>query len=196
MLSNRDVMQRRTLVTEGLSGEILEIGFGSGLNVPSYPEAVTTVYAVEPSLVARQLATDRVETSPVDVRYVGLDGASIPLDDASVDAALCTFTLCTIPDVVAALDEVRRVLRPGGAFHFLEHGLSPEPGVARWQHRMNSVQKTLCGGCNLDRSIDVLVLEAGFDLDRVDHDELAGPKFMRPWSYLYQGVATRPIETP
>jgi ubiquinone/menaquinone biosynthesis C-methylase UbiE len=191
MLSNRDVMRHRAKVTDGLHGEVVEIGFGSGLNVPSYPESVTKVYAVDPSLVARDLASARVEASPVEVRYVGLDGATLPLDDASVDTALSTFTLCTIPDVTSAVHEVRRVLKPGGTFHFLEHGLSPEPGIAQWQHRLNGVQQRVAGGCHLDRPIEQLIRDAGFEITRLDHDRLAGPKFMQPWSYLYEGVATR-----
>jgi len=191
MLSNRDVMRHREKVTDGLHGRVVEIGFGSGLNVPSYPDSVTTVYAVDPSLVARDLASARVEASPADVRYVGLDGESLPLDDASVDTALSTFTLCTIPDAARALREVRRVLKPGGTFHFLEHGLCPDPGVARWQHRLDPVQRRVAGGCHLDRPIERLVRDAGFEITRLDHDQLAGPKFMRPWSYLYEGVATR-----
>jgi len=191
MLSNRDVMRHRAKVTVGLHGEVVEIGFGSGLNVPSYPQSVTKVYAVDPSLVARDLASARVEASPVEVRYVGLDGATLPLDDASVDTALSTFTLCTIPDVTSAVREVCRVLKPGGTFHFLEHGLSPEPGIAQWQHRLNGVQQRIAGGCHLDRPIEQLVRDAGFEITRLDHDQLAGPKFMQPWSYLYEGVATR-----
>jgi ubiquinone/menaquinone biosynthesis C-methylase UbiE len=195
MLSNRDVMRRRKHITGELHGDVVEIGFGSGLNVPSLPEGVSTVYAVEPSLVARELAAERIAESPVDVRLVGLDGQSLPLDDTSVDAALSTFTLCTIPDVERALREVRRVLKPGGTFHFLEHGLSPDSAVEKWQHRLNGIEKTVAGGCHLDRPIDELIRDAGLEVTRLDHDELAGPKFMRPWSYLYEGVATRP-ETP
>ena len=191
MLSNRDVMRHRAKVTDGLHGEVVEIGFGSGLNVPSYPESVTKVFAIDPSLVARDLASARVEASPVEVRYVGLNGATLPLDDASVDTALSTFTLCTIPDVTSALSEVRRVLRPGGTFHFLEHGLCPDPAVAHKQHRFNGLQQRMCGGCHLDRPIDALVREAGFEITELEHDQMPGPKFMLPWGYLYEGVATR-----
>jgi SAM-dependent methyltransferase len=191
MLSNRDVMQHRAKITAGLHGELVEIGFGSGLNVPSYPDAVTVVYAVDPSLVARDLASARVAAASADIRYVGLDGASLPLDDASVDTALSTFTLCTIPDADSALREVLRVLKPGGQFHFLEHGLDPDPGIAQWQHRLNGVQRHVCGGCHLDRPIEQMIRDAGFEITRIDHDSLAGPRFMRPWSYLYEGVATR-----
>jgi ubiquinone/menaquinone biosynthesis C-methylase UbiE len=192
MLATRDVMEHRRRVLDGLRGDVVEIGFGSGLNVPLYPTDVTTVYAVDPSLVGRKLAADRLASSPVAVRYVGLDGEALPLDDQSVDAALSTFTLCTIPDAGRAVREVHRVLRPGGAFHFLEHGLSPEPGVAHWQHRLNGVQQRVAGGCTLDRPIERLVRDAGFEITQLHHDQLAGPSFMRPWAYLYEGVATKP----
>ena len=191
MLSSRDVMAHRRRATDGLHGEVVEIGFGSGLNVPAYPTEVTTVYAVDPSLVARELAAERVAASPAAIRYVGLNGEDLPLDDASVDTALSTFTLCTIPDAGRAVREVNRVLRPGGTFHFLEHGLCPDAGVARWQHRLNGVQRRVAGGCHLDRPIEQLVRDAGFEITAIHHDQLAGPGFMRPWAYLYEGVATK-----
>lgn len=191
MLGTRAVTELRRRAVDGLHGEVVEIGFGSGLNVPWYPPDVTTVYAVDPSAVARELSAGRVAASAVKVEFVGLDGASLPLEDASVDAALSTFTLCTIPDVAGALNEVRRVLRPGGTFHFLEHGLCPEPDVARNQRRFNGIQQRLCGGCHLDRPIDALIEEAGFELAELDNDQMPGPKFMLPWGYLYEGVATR-----
>ena len=191
MLSSRDVMAHRRRATAGLHGEVVEIGFGSGLNVPAYPTEVTTVYAVDPSLVARELAAERVAASPAAIRYVGLNGEDLPLDDASVDTALSTFTLCTIPDAGRAVREVNRVLRPGGTFHFLEHGLCPDAGVARWQHRLNGVQRRVAGGCHLDRPIEQLVRDAGFEITAIHHDQLAGPGFMRPWAYLYEGVATK-----
>jgi ubiquinone/menaquinone biosynthesis C-methylase UbiE len=194
MLGSGAVMKLRERAVDSLAGDVVEIGFGSGLNVPLYPLEVTRVYAVDPSLVARKLARERVEASPIPVDFVGLDGAQLPLGDASVDAALSTFTLCTIPDVVSALSEVRRVLRPGGTFHFLEHGLCPDPAVARKQRRFNGMQQRLAGGCHLDRPIDALVQEAGFDITELDHDHMPGPKFMLPWGYLYEGVATRPID--
>lgn len=191
LLGNREVMKLRRHAVDGLEGDVVEIGFGSGLNVPLYPDRVSTVYAVDPSLVARKLSSERVAASPVDVQFVGLDGASLPLDDASVDAALSTFTLCTIPDVANALAEVHRVLRPGGTFHFLEHGLSPDPSVARKQERFNGIQQRLAGGCHLNRPIDALVSEAGFEITELENDHMPGPKFMLPWGYLYEGVATK-----
>jgi ubiquinone/menaquinone biosynthesis C-methylase UbiE len=191
MLGSGEVTKLRRRAVDSLAGEVLEIGFGSGLNVPLYPAEVTRVYAVDPSSVGRKLSETRIQASPIRVEFVGLDGAQLPLDDASVDAALSTFTLCTIPDVVGALSEVRRVLRPGGTFHFLEHGLCPDPAVARTQRRFNGMQQRLCGGCHLDRPIDDLVREADFDLTEIEHDQMPGPKFMLPWGYLYQGVARR-----
>lgn len=191
LLGSKEVRKLRRRAVDGLAGEVVEIGFGSGLNVPLYPSEVTTVYAVDPSMVARDISRKRVDASPVPVKFVGLDGAQLPIDDAAVDAALSTFTLCTIPDVVSALGEVHRVLRPGGKFHFLEHGLCPDPTVAKRQHRYNGVQQRLAGGCHLDRPIDALVREAGFDITELAHDQMPGPKFLLPWGYLYQGVATK-----
>jgi ubiquinone/menaquinone biosynthesis C-methylase UbiE len=189
------VMKLRLGADDSLAGDVVEIGFGSGLNVPLYPAEVTRVYAVDPSQVGRKLSQDRVDASPVPVDFVGLVGAQLPLDDASVDAALSTFTLCTIPDVTRALSEVLRVLRPGGTFHFLEHGLCPDPAVARNQRRFNGMQQRLAGGCHLDRPIDALVREAGFEITELAHDQMPGPKFMLPWGYLYEGVARRPVQS-
>ncbi len=191
MLGSREVAGHRRRVIDGLHGDVVEIGFGSGLNVPHYPTEITTVAAVDPSLVGRKLAADRVAATPVAIRFVGLDGEDLPLEDASVDGALSTFTLCTIPDAGRAVREVHRVLRPGGAFHFLEHGLCPEPGVARWQRRLNPIQQRVAGGCTLDRPIEGLIRDAGFEISTLHHDQLAGPQFMRPWSYLYEGIATK-----
>lgn len=191
MLGSRDVAEHRKRIIAGLRGEVVEIGFGSGLNVPHYPVDVTTVFAVDPSLVGRKLSAARVAESSVPIRFVGLDGESLPLGDASVDTALSTFTLCTIPDAARAVREVHRVLRPGGQFHFLEHGLCPEAGVARWQHRLNPIQRRVAGGCTLDRPIEGLIRDAGFDITELHHDQLAGPDFLRPWAYLYEGIATK-----
>ena len=168
---------------------MVEIGFGSGLNVPHYPPDVDLVLAVEPASVARRLAEKRVAASPVPVDHVGLDGQDLPLEDDSCDAALCTFTLCTVPDPDQALAEVRRVLRPGGEFHFLEHGLSPDPGVARWQHRMDPLQRRLFDGCHLSRDAIALVEAAGFRVTRREQRYVRGPK---PWSFVTVGVAATP----
>nr|WP_248581338.1 class I SAM-dependent methyltransferase [Nocardioides sp. InS609-2] len=146
----------------------MEIGFGTGHNVPFYPAAVERVAAVEPSKLSWQLARDRVAASPVAVERSGLDGQSLPFPDDSFDAALSTWTLCTIPDPVLALTEVRRVLRPSGTLHFIEHGLAPDVNVQRWQHRLEPLNKRMFGGCHLSRPILELLHTAGFTVEDVD----------------------------
>jgi ubiquinone/menaquinone biosynthesis C-methylase UbiE len=169
----------RSQVCEGLHGRVVELGFGSGLNVPHYPDAVSSVVAIEPSDLGWKLATERVADSSVPVERTGLDGQSLPLPDASCDTALSTWTLCTIPDVHIALLEVRRVLKPGGTLHFLEHGLAPDEDVRRWQHRLEPLQKRFVGGCHLTRRIADLLTDAGFSLGEVDvFYEKGAPKVM------------------
>jgi ubiquinone/menaquinone biosynthesis C-methylase UbiE len=158
----------RERVASGLHGEVVEIGFGSGLNVPFYPAAVRSVAAVEPADVGWRIAGKRVAASPVAIERSGLDGQHLPFDDDTFDTALSTWTMCTIPDVAGALAEVRRVLRPGGTLHFVEHGLAPDAGVARWQHRLEPVQKKLFGGCHLTREIPALIEAAGFTIKELD----------------------------
>jgi SAM-dependent methyltransferase len=158
----------RRRVCAGLAGEVVEIGFGSGLNVPFYPAAVTRVAAVEPADLGWKLAAARVAAAPVEVRRSGLDGQTLPLADGSHDAALSTWTLCTIPDAAAALREVRRVLRPGATFHFLEHGLAPDEPVRRWQRRLDPLHQRLAGGCRLTQPITDLLAGAGFVITELD----------------------------
>jgi len=158
----------RHRVCEGLHGRVLEIGFGSGLNVPHYPVAVTAVAAIEPADLGWRLAAKRLAATAVPVERSGLDGQSLPLDDDTCDTALSTWTLCTIPDVAAALAEVRRVLKPGGTFHFVEHGLAPDPSVRRRQHRLEPLQKRIAGGCHLTRPIADLLIGAGFRITELD----------------------------
>ena len=179
----------RRQAAEGLTGTVLELGFGSGLNVGLYPDEVTEVLAVEPSELARARAAARIAASAVPVRHVGLDGQQVPLDDASADSALCTFTLCTIPDVDAALAEVRRIVRPGGAFHFLEHGLAPDEPVRRWQQRLNPLEQRLAGGCQLTRDPVALVTAAGMQVVESSARYMKGP---RPWTYFTVGRAVVP----
>lgn len=179
----------RAEVTAGLVGRVVEIGFGSGLNVEHYPPEVEAVLAVEPAAVARRLAAKRIEVGGVPVDHIGLDGQAIPLDDASCDAALSTFTLCTVPDPAKVLSELRRVLRPGGRFHVLEHGLSPDASVARWQHRLDPWQRRLADGCHLTRDAPTLVGDAGFLIERTEQRYAKGPK---PWSWFTLGVAANP----
>lgn len=190
-LQREPVARFRRQVCEGLHGDVVEIGFGSGLNVPCYPEPVRRVFAIEPSVVARDLAAKRIAASAVEVDFLGLDGQSLPIASESVDSALSTFTLCTIPNAQQALGELLRVLKPGGSFHFLEHGVAPSRRLAAWQHRLNGLEQVVAGGCNLDRPIDSLVQDAGFENDWLQTAQLPGPRVSKPWGYLYFGVARK-----
>lgn len=178
--------ERRREALAGLHGRVVELGFGSGLNLPHYPPAVREILAIEPSSTARRLTRGRIARSPIPVRLAGVDGRSLPLDDHCVDCVASTWTLCTIPDLPAALAEVRRVLRPGGTLHFLEHGLSPSPGVARWQRRLEPFQRRIAGGCHLARAFDVELEAAGFELLRLEREDMPGPRVL---THLYRGIA-------
>jgi ubiquinone/menaquinone biosynthesis C-methylase UbiE len=187
LLGGRAFRRIRERVCTDLDGEVLEVGFGSGRNVPHYPAPVARVRAVDPATVGRALAADRVAASAVRVEYVGLDGERLPLEDATVDHVLTTWTLCTIPDVDRALAEIHRVLRRGGALHFVEHGRAPQARVAQWQDRLTPLQRRVFGGCHLNRPIDRLVANAGFEMTRLDNYFVPGPKV---FGYMYEGVAT------
>jgi ubiquinone/menaquinone biosynthesis C-methylase UbiE len=186
MLGSKPFQAIRDEQCAGLKGDVLEIGFGSGLNLSHLPPEVTSIWTVEPSAVALKLAEKRIEASPADVHVGGLDGERLDFPDDRFDAALSTMTLCTIPDVAAALREVRRVVKPGGEFHFAEHGHAPDDKVARTQARFNKLQNRVAGGCNLNRDIPALLSEAGFEIESMRNFYLKGPK---AWGYMYLGVA-------
>lgn len=180
----------RERVCTGLRGRVVEIGFGSGHNVPFYPADVEHVAAVEPSDLGWKLASGRLAASSVPVERAGLDGQSLPFPDHSFDAALSTWTLCTIPDPGLALAELRRVLRPGGTLHFLEHGLAPDASVQRWQRRLEPLNKRVAGGCHLSRPVMTLLESAGFEVTDVDtFYEKGAPKALAAASL---GVAVSP----
>lgn len=181
------LVPRREKVAAGLHGTVLEVGFGSGLNLPVLPAAVTRVLAVEPSQRARRLGRKRIEAVRCPVEFVGLDAQALQLADACADTALTTFTLCTIPDAMHALREIRRVLKPGGRLVFLEHGRAPDIGVARWQDRLNRMQQVIAGGCNLNRDIPALLAAAGFEVGPTDAAYFE--KMPRTHGYLYAGSA-------
>ncbi len=189
VMDSPTLADQRAMVASGLYGVVLELGFGSGLNLPHYPQEVDLVRAVDPAVLGRRLALERIADSPVKVSYAGLDGAALALEDGSVDCSLVTWSLCTIPAPAEALAEVHRVLKPGGTLHFIEHGLAPDPGPRKWQDRLNPLQRVVAGGCNLNRPMDSLVREAGFDLEKLDRFYLGG---VPRWAgATYRGVARR-----
>jgi len=188
--SQKPIMELRREVCEGLDGRVIEVGFGSGLNLGALPPAVVSVDAVEPSDLGWERSAGRRARSSVPVNRIGLDGQDLDAAAASYDAALITFSLCTIPDPGRALAEVRRVLVPGGALHFLEHGSAPDQGVRRWQRRLEPIQRRIAGGCHLTRDPVALVEAAGFVSEDVAQFYLApGPG--KPFGFLTRGSALR-----
>ncbi len=187
-LRTADPLRKR--VCAGINGDVVEIGFGSGLNVTFYPPDVTRVRAVEPTDVSWRLAGRRVSASQIPIERAGLDGQKLPFDDDTFDTALSTWTLCTIPDPGAALRELKRVLKPGGSLHFVEHGLAPDEDVRRWQYRLEPAQKRLAGGCHLTREPGELITTAGLTVTELDSFyEQGTPK---PIGAASLGVATAP----
>jgi len=179
----------RERVCKGLRGEVVEIGFGSGLNVGHYPPEVTRVVAVEPSRVSMQLARPRLASATAKVELGGLDGQHLDLPSEQFDAVLSTWTLCTIPDLTAALAEVRRVLKPGGEFHFVEHGHAPDANVVRWQERLEPLNMRIIGGCHLTRKISDDITQSGLVIEQLDNYYTKGAP--KPWAYTYEGRARK-----
>jgi SAM-dependent methyltransferase len=181
-----EVQRYRAELIPRAHGAVLEIGIGSGLNLPFYGAAVDRLDGVDPSAELLAMTRRRIGAVPFTVDLLASPAETLPLEDASFDVAVTTFTLCSVSDPAAVLREVRRVLKPGGTLLFAEHGLAPDAGVERWQHRLNPAWTRFAGGCNLDRRIDALIVHAGFALTEVTRGYAKGPK---PLSYIYSGEA-------
>jgi ubiquinone/menaquinone biosynthesis C-methylase UbiE len=187
------VMKLRSQVVPHAKGVVLEVGMGSAINMEFYnSDHVDMVYGLEPSEGMRRKAQPNLAKSPIKVEWLDLPGEKIPLKDHSVDTVLLTFTLCTIPDWHTALQQMWRVLKPGGELLFLEHGESPHDGTRKWQHRITPGWKKLAGGCHLNRHIADLIRHAGFEIQELEN--LYIPKAPKIAGYIYKGRATKPAE--
>lgn len=197
VLGSRPYRELRARHLSGISGRVLEIGFGSGLNLPHLTAAsqaaseggVRELLAVDPSTTGRKLARARIAAAPFPVRFVGLDAGRLELESESVDCVLSTFTLCTIPDVAGALREVARVLRPGGRLRFFEHGRADDPRILRWQRRLAPLHRRLAGGCHLDRPIEELLRASPLEVEALETFLGVGPGWI---AFTYSGTAVRP----
>jgi SAM-dependent methyltransferase len=186
-MRNEETTRLRAAWIPHARGEVLEVGIGSGLNLPFYSSGVQRVYGVDPSVELQQMARKMARAEPIEVEFL-LQSAEeqLPLADASIDTVVVTWTLCSIPDAPKALQQMKRVLKRSGRLIFLEHGRAPDPGVAVWQDRLTPFWKRIGGGCHLNRKIDDLIMAAGFRITELKTSYLPGP---RPMTYTYQGIA-------
>ncbi|MEO1619648.1 MAG: class I SAM-dependent methyltransferase [Cyanobacteria bacterium J06632_3] len=187
-MSSASMTDYRRQLLSGVSGDVLEIGFGTGLNLPHYSQAVTSLTTVDPNEGMGAIAQKRIADSPIPVATQALSGEALPMDDNSFDNVVCTWTLCSIPNVEQALKEAYRVLKPGGKFFFIEHGLSHEPGMQRWQNRLTPIQRVVADGCHLNRKIDRLV-DNIFDV--VSVETFYATSLPKVIGYFYQGTAQK-----
>lgn len=185
-MRGKEATRFRARLVPQARGATLEVGVGSGLNLPFYGERVDRLVGVDPSEALLRMARKRARGAVVPVELMADSGEALSLADASVDTVVFTFALCTIPDPGKALREARRVLRPSGELLFAEHGLAPDEGVRRWQRRLNPLWRRVAGGCNLDRKVDELIAAAGFRLAGLETEYAKGPRLM---SYVYLGRA-------
>jgi ubiquinone/menaquinone biosynthesis C-methylase UbiE len=186
VMRNRSLVPYRERVIASAEGRVLEIGIGSGLNLPFYGPHVREIVGLEPAPRLIAMARQVAERIPMPVTFMEESAAAIPLDDNAVDTVVMTWTLCTIPQADRALSEMRRVLKPNGRLLFVEHGLAPDDGVRRWQDWLTSAWKRISGGCHLNRQIQSMIESAGFRFDRLHTAYMPGPK---PMSFIYEGSA-------
>lgn len=186
-MRQRTLAAYRSRLVPAAEGRVLEIGIGSGLNLPFYGSAVTELVGIDPSGSLLHMAGER-DAGETPVRLIEASAEAMPLEDGGFDTAVTTWSLCSIPDVMAALAEIRRVLKPSGSLLFVEHGRAPETAVARWQDRITPVWRPIAGGCHLNRPIDALIREAGFRLRELQTGYMPGP---RPFTFMYEGRALR-----
>jgi ubiquinone/menaquinone biosynthesis C-methylase UbiE len=187
-MSRPEFAEQRRLALADVAGEILEIGFGTGLNLPAYPDHVRKITAVDRSQHMGRLAARQLGSTAIEVELQTSSAEQLPMDAATFDSVVSTFTLCSIADLDAAFREIRRVLKSSGRFFFLEHGLSPQPRIARWQHRLSPISRWLGEGCNMDRPIRRLVENGGFRIELCE--EFYVPRAPKLGGYLYRGVAS------
>jgi ubiquinone/menaquinone biosynthesis C-methylase UbiE len=189
-LGNSELGQYRRRALKPAYGQVLEVGFGTGLNLPYYPEAVERITAIDSETLLQEKLAERLQEAVVPVEFVQLDASlRLPFADASFDTIVTTWTLCSIAQVDAALAEMRRLLKPAGRYLFFEHGQSADQKTARWQERFNPIEKVLGAGCNINRPIDQLITVAGFAIEKLDRFVL--PKTPRLLGEMYQGTARR-----
>lgn len=188
-MSGEEFKKQRRAVLQAVDGKILEIGFGSGLNLPHYPNDVKELVTVDPNLGMGRYTAKQMKVSDIEVDRQILSGESLPMQDDSFDTVVSTWTLCSIKDIESALLEVKRVLKPGGHFVFLEHGLSPDKKVSRWQNSLNGIQKVIGDGCNLNRDMHQLVCDTGFS--QLDIENYYFPNVPRFIGYMYRGLAIK-----
>ena len=188
-MSGEHLSEARGELLSGVTGKILEIGFGTGLNLPHYPPGTESITTVDVNPGMQALATRRIEESSIAVDTRVLDGEQLPMEDETFDSAVSTWTLCSIRNAEQALREVYRVLKPGGRFFFLEHGLSPEPAVRRWQHALTPLQRLVADGCHLNRDMKGMIGGQGFEFRESSEFYMEGVP--RPYGYTYRGVADK-----
>jgi ubiquinone/menaquinone biosynthesis C-methylase UbiE len=186
-MRNRRLLPYRERVLSPARGRVLEIGIGSGLNLPLYGSRVDEVLGLDPAARLIAMARDAAARLKIPVTLIARSAESIPIENASFDTVVSTWSLCSIPDPVAALREMRRVLKPGGRLLFVEHGLAPEENIQRWQNRLTPVWRRIGGGCHLNRPIRALIESAGFGIVRLETGYMKGP---RPMAFLYEGCAS------